>query len=111
MVKQIKKGDAGILADRSVHMLMSLLCLFDSEDKDEQVRNFHRFVLGLLRGHIYTTCQDNPQFHLEKVMESVKSLPTLAALRQKLLTEAALGQAGLNPSGGAGKSSSEGSRG
>ena len=29
MVKQMKKGEAGILADRSVHMLISLLCLFD----------------------------------------------------------------------------------
>ena len=30
------------------------------------MRNFHGTVLGLLRGHIYKTCQ-NPQFHLEKV--------------------------------------------
>ena len=29
MVKQMKKGEAGILADRTVHMLISLLCLFD----------------------------------------------------------------------------------
>jgi len=87
----MKKLKAAILTDRSVHMLMSLLCLFDSEDREEHVRRFHRSVLGLLRGHIYKTYQ-NPQFHLEKVMESVKSLPTLAALRRKLLTEAATQQ-------------------
>jgi len=113
IAKHMKRHEAAILADRSVHMLISLLCLFDSEDKDEHVRNFHGTVLGLLRGHIYRSCQ-NPQFHLEKVMESVKSLPALAALRQKLLTEAAsehLDQGGYNPPGGGGRSSSDGPRG
>ena len=49
--------------------------------------------------------------HSIQVMESVKSVSILAALRQKLLNEAALGQGGVNPSRGAVRLSFEGSRG
>ena len=52
-----------------------------SEDKDERVRSFHRSVLGLLSGHIYTTCQDNPQFHLEKVASMMVMLTIMMTVK------------------------------
>ena len=75
-------GDS-LFVDRSIHMLMVALVLFDSQDIDERARRFHDVALNMLRGYLQMH-RDLPEEDLQKIFRCLKDLPQIAELSMKL---------------------------
>ena len=68
-----------LFVDRIIHMLMTALVLFDSQDSDERARRFHDVALSMLRGHLQVH-RERPEEDLQKIFRCIKDRPQLAEL-------------------------------
>ena len=73
-----------LFLDESVHMLMVMLVLFDSQDVDDGVRKVHYTSLNMLRGYLEAH-NSNPEFEFHRILYCVKDVPRITARRARLV--------------------------
>ena len=75
---------SNIFLDESVHMLMVMLVLFDSQDVDEGVRKVHYTSLNMLRGYLEAH-NSTPEFEFHRILKCVKDVPHITERRARLV--------------------------
>ena len=80
----VKSHRSKLFIDDSVHMLMVMLVLFDSQDVDESVRKVHYTSLNMLRGYLEAHTK-NPECEFLRILNCVKDVPRITLMRIQMI--------------------------
>jgi len=75
-----------ILTDRSVHMMMVVLCLFHNDDHDESVRRVHEVTRAMLRSYLRAN-HGEAEYSSARILRCVSDLPAIMRLRNQIIEE------------------------
>jgi len=75
-----------ILTDRSVHMMMVVLCLFHNDDHDESVRRVHEVTRAMLRSYLRAN-HGEAEYSSGRILRCVSDLPAIMRLRNQIIEE------------------------
>jgi len=75
-----------ILTDKSVHMMMVVLCLFHNDDRDENVRRVHEVTRAMLRSYLRAN-HGEAEYSSARILRCVSDLPAIMRLRNQIIEE------------------------
>ena len=88
IISQLMDHNSPVLTDKTVHMIMVALVLFDNQDSDKEVRQVHKTTCTMLQGYL-NTHSNQPEQDFRTVLKCVKALPTIAKTRHQMMVEVA----------------------
>ena len=88
ILSQMNDHNSPVLTDKTVHMIMVALVLFDSQDSDIEVRKVHKTTCTMLQGYLNSHSNQLEQ-GFQTVLKCVKALPTISKTRNQMMAEVA----------------------
>ena len=88
ILSQMMDHNSPVLTDKTVHMIMVVLVLFDNQDRDIEVRKVHKTTCTMLQGYLNSHSKQ-PEQDFRTVLKCVKALPTISKTRNQMMAEVA----------------------
>ena len=88
ILSQMMEHNSPVLTDKTVHMIMVALVLFDDQDQNIEVRKVHKTTCTMLQGYL-NSHSNQPEQEFRTVLKCVKALPTICKTRNQMMAEVA----------------------